>query len=215
MPPCKPPPRIGSRAVGPGGILLTTRAEHGAGGAHPADFYSDAHRKIFKAIIELSERNEPCDLITLSNILKDQKRIDQVGGTAYLASLVDNVASAANISYYVKIIKEKSVLRRLIGSATEILNKSYDAGMDVDDILDEAEHAIFEISENKIRPAFHPIREIIRESFKTIERLYDKKELITGVATGFERARRTDLRLQNSDLIIIAGRRAWAKRPLR
>ena len=176
-----------------------------------ADFYSDAHRKIFKAIIDLSERSEPCDLITLSNILKDQKRIDQVGGTAYLASLVDNVASAANISYYVKIIKEKSVLRRLIGSATEILNKSYDAGMDVDDILDEAEHAIFEISENKIRPAFHPIREIIRESFKTIERLYDKKELITGVATGFERLDELPSGLQNSDLIIIAGRPSMGK----
>ena len=124
---------------------------------------------------------------------------------------MDNVASAANISYYVKIIKEKSVLRRLIGSATEILNKSYDAGMDVDDILDEAEHAIFEISENKIRPAFHPIREIIRESFKTIERLYDKKELITGVATGFERLDELTSGLQNSDLIIIAGRPSMGK----
>ena len=91
------------------------------------DFYSEAHRKIFSAIIELSNRNEPCDLITLSNILKIQKRIEKVGGTAYLASLVDNVSSAVNIAYYAKIIKEKSILRRLIGTATEILNKSYDS----------------------------------------------------------------------------------------
>ncbi len=207
-----PPQNLEAEQSVLGGILLDNPALNTVLEAlTPADFYSDAHRKIFKAIIELSERNEPCDLITLSNILKDQKRIDQVGGTAYLASLVDNVASAANISYYVKIIKEKSVLRRLIGSATEILNKSYDAGMDVDDILDEAEHAIFEISENKIRPAFHPIREIIRESFKTIERLYDKKELITGVATGFERLDELTSGLQNSDLIIIAGRPSMGK----
>ena len=207
-----PPQNLEAEQSVLGGILLDNQALNTVLEAlTQADFYSDAHRKIFKAIIDLSERSEPCDLITLSNILKDQKRIDQVGGTAYLASLVDNVASAANISYYVKIIKEKSVLRRLIGSATEILNKSYDAGMDVDDILDEAEHAIFEISENKIRPAFHPIREIIRESFKTIERLYDKKELITGVATGFERLDELTSGLQNSDLIIIAGRPSMGK----
>jgi replicative DNA helicase len=175
------------------------------------DFYSEGHRKIFSAIVELSNRNEPCDLITLSNILKNQKRIDKVGGTAYLASLVDNVPSAVNIAYYAKIIKEKSILRRLISTATEILNKSYDSGMDIDSVLDEAEHAIFEISENKIRPSFHPIREIIKDSFKTIERLYAKKELVTGVATGFDKIDDITSGLQNSDLIIIAGRPSMGK----
>ena len=175
------------------------------------DFYSDAHRKIFAAAVELSNRNEPCDLITLSNILKDQKQMEKVGGTAYLASLVDHVASAANIAYYAKIIKEKSVLRSLIGSATEILNNSYDASMDVDQILDEAEHAIFEISENKIRPSFYPIRDIIKDSFKTIERLFEKKELITGVATGFDKLDEMTSGFQRSDLIIIAGRPSMGK----
>ena len=175
------------------------------------DFYSEAHRKIFSAIIELSNRNEPCDLITLSNILKSQQRMEKVGGTAYIASLVDNVSSAVNIAYYAKIIKEKSILRRLIGTATEILNKSYAAGMDIDNVLDEAEHAIFEISENKIRPSFHPIREIIKDSFKTIERLYAKKELVTGVATGFDKIDDLTSGLQNSDLIIIAGRPSMGK----
>jgi len=176
-----------------------------------SDFYSEAHRKIFSSIVELSNRNEPCDLITLSNILKDQKRIEQVGGTAYLASLVDNVPSAVNIAYYAKIIKEKSILRRLIGTATEILNKSCDAGMDIDSVLDEAEHAIFEISENKIRPSFYPIRDIIKDSFKTIERLYAKKELVTGVATGFDKIDDITSGLQKSDLIIIAGRPSMGK----
>jgi replicative DNA helicase len=175
------------------------------------DFYSEAHRRIFTAVVELSNRNEPCDLITLSNLLKNQKRLEQVGGMAYLASLVDNVGSAANIAFYAKIIKEKSVLRRLIGAATEILTKSYDAGMDIDQVLDQAEQAIFEISENKIRPSFYPMKDIIKDSFKTIERLYANKELITGVSTGFDKLDEITSGLQNSDLIIIAGRPSMGK----
>jgi len=175
------------------------------------DFYSEAHRRIFTAATELSNRNEPCDLITLSNLLKDQKRLEQVGGMTYLASLVDNIGSAANIAFYAKIIKEKSVLRRLIGAATEILTKSYDAGMEIDQVLDQAEHAIFEISEDKIRRSFYPMKEIIKDSFKTIERLYANKELVTGVTTGFDKLDEITSGLQNSDLIIIAGRPSMGK----
>jgi replicative DNA helicase len=207
-----PPQNLDAEQSVLGGILLDNMALNAVLEVlDQSDFYSDAHRRIFSAIVDLSNRSEPCDLITLSNILKDQKRIEQVGGTAYLSSLVDNVASAANIAYYAKIIKEKSVLRRLIGTATEILNKSYDAGSDVDSVLDEAEHAIFEISENKIRPSFFPMRTIIKESFKTIERLYANKELITGVATGFDKLDEITSGLQNSDLIIIAGRPSMGK----
>jgi replicative DNA helicase len=176
-----------------------------------ADFYSDAHRKIFASIVELNNRNEPADLITLSNIMKGQKKLDQVGGVSYLASLVDNVGSAANISYYARIVKEKSILRNMIGVATEIINNSYDVGTDVDQILDQAEHAIFEISENKIRPSFSPIREVIKDSFQTIERLYANKELITGVATGFDKLDDITSGLQKSDLIIVAGRPSMGK----
>ncbi|MDX9816949.1 MAG: DnaB-like helicase N-terminal domain-containing protein, partial [Smithellaceae bacterium] len=122
------------------------------------DFYSEAHRRIFGVIIELSEKNEPVDLITLSSALKDKNMLDSVGGTTYLASLVDSVPSAANIVHYAKIVKEKAVLRGLIGSATEIINSCYDTGSDVDEVLDKAEHSIFEISENKVRPSFSPIR---------------------------------------------------------
>jgi replicative DNA helicase len=161
--------------------------------------------------VALSDRNEPCDLITLSSILKDQKHLDNVGGAAYLASLVDNVPSAANIAYYSKIVKEKAILRHLIGTATEILTNSYDTGAEVDDVLDKAEHAIFEISENKIRPAFYPIKSIIKDSFKTIEKLYERKELITGVPTGFEKIDDLTSGLQKSDLIIVAGRPSMGK----
>lgn len=175
------------------------------------DFYSEAHRKIFSMIVELSEKNEPVDLITLSNALKDRNQLDSVGGTSYLASLVDNVPSAANVANYSKIVKEKAILRGLIGSATEIINSCYETGSDVDQVLDKAEHRIFEISENKVRPSFYPMRDIVKTSFKSIENLFNRKELITGVATGFERIDDMTSGLQNSDLIIIAGRPSMGK----
>ncbi len=175
------------------------------------DFYSEAHRKIFNVMVELSEKNEPVDIITLSNALKDRNTLDSIGGTAYLASLVDNVPSAANVTNYAKIAKEKAILRGLIASATEIINSCYETGSDVDQILDQAENRIFEIAENKVRPSFHPIREIVKDSFRSIEDLYARKELITGVPTGFEKIDDLTSGLQQSDLIIIAGRPSMGK----
>jgi replicative DNA helicase len=175
------------------------------------DFYSEAHRKIFNLMVELSEKNEPVDIITLSNALRDKGMLDSVGGTAYLASLVDNVPSAANVANYAKIAKEKAILRGLIGSATEIITSCYETGTDVDQILDSAEHSIFEIAENKVRPSFYPIREIVKDSFRSIEDLYARKELITGVPTGFEKIDDLTSGLQKSDLIIIAGRPSMGK----
>jgi len=153
----------------------------------PGDFYSEAHKKIFNAIVELSEKNEPIDLITLSNALKDKNLLNAIGGATYLASLVDNIPSAANVANYSMIVKEKAILRGLIGSATEIIESCFETGSDVDQVLDKAEHRIFEISENKVRTSFFPIRDIVKDSFRSIEDLYSRKELITGVPTGFEK----------------------------
>lgn len=175
------------------------------------DFYSEAHRKIYSVIEQLADKNEPVDLITLSSALKDGKILDSVGGTAYLASLVDNVPSAANVANYAKIVKEKAILRGLIGSATEIINSCYETGSDVDQVLDKAEHRIFEISENKVRVSFYPIKDIVKESFRAIEELFTRKDLITGVPTGFDRIDDMTSGLQNSDLIIIAGRPSMGK----
>ncbi len=195
-----------------GGILLDNQALNTVLEILLAeDFYSESHRRIFSAILELSEKNRPSDLITLSDLLRDRGQIDAVGGVTYLASLVDGVPSAANIAYYSRIVKEKSILRNLIGTATEILTKSYNAGPDVDALLDEAEHSIFEISENKIRPTFSPLKELIKDSFRTIERLYEKKELVTGVPTGFEILDEKTSGLQKADLVIIAGRPSMGK----
>ncbi|MFA5323992.1 MAG: replicative DNA helicase [Smithella sp.] len=175
------------------------------------DFYSEAHRKIFNVIVELSERNEPVDLITLSNALKDKNILDSVGSATYLASLVDNVPSAANVANYAKIVKEKAILRGLITSATEIIDSCFETGSDVDNILDKAEHNIFEISENKVRQNFAPIRDIVKDSFKSIEDLYSRQQLITGVPTGFEKLDDLTAGLQKSELIIIAGRPSMGK----
>jgi replicative DNA helicase len=175
------------------------------------DFYSEAHRKIFNLMVDLSEKNEPVDFITLSNALKNKNMLDSVGGAAYLASLVDSVPSAANVANYAKIVKEKAILRGLIGSATDIISTCYETGSDVDQVLDHAEHSIFEIAENKVRPSFFPIRDIVKDIFRSIEDLYARKDLITGVPTGFEKIDDITSGLQKSELIIIAGRPSMGK----
>ena len=178
------------------------------------DFYREAHQKIFKSMIALSEKNEPLDLITLTNELKKKKELEDIGGASYLAGLVESVPTAANIAYYAKIVKEKSILRKLISTATEIVTQSYQERKNLEDFLDEAEQAIFRISENQVRPAFYPIKEIVKESFKVIERLYEKKELITGVPSGFKDLDRKTAGFQNAELIIVAGRPSMGKTAL-
>jgi len=178
------------------------------------DFYRDAHRKIFYALINLSERDEPADLITLTNELRKMDQLDSVGGASYLASLIDSVPTAANIEYYARIVKEKAILRRLIQTSTEIITQSYEDRADVENFLDDAERAIFQISEHRVKPSFYSIRDIVKESFKTIEKLYERKELITGVPSGFKELDRMTAGFQPSDLIIVAGRPSMGKTAL-
>jgi len=177
----------------------------------PEDFYRDAHRKIYNALINLSVRDEPADLITLTNELRNIDQLDAAGGASYIASLIDSVPTAANIEYYAKIIKEKSILRQLIQTSTEIITESYQDRSDVESFLDEAERSIFQISENRVRPSFYPIRDIVKQSFKTLERLYEKKELVTGVPSGFKELDQMTAGFQPSDLIIVAGRPSMGK----
>jgi len=207
-----PPQSLEAEVSVLGGILLENEALSrvleviGEG-----DFYRESHRKIFSAILELFERSEPADLITLSEVLKNRAAFEAVGGIEYLNSLVNSVPTAANISYYAKIIKEKSILRKLINRATEIVSQGYGDAGNVDDFLDRAEHSIFEISEDRVRPSFYPIKDIIKASFKTIEKLYEKHQLITGVPTGFTRLDELTSGLQPSELIIVAGRPSMGK----
>src|SRR4030043_57172 len=177
----------------------------------PDDFYRESHHKIYKSLIDLSERDEPADVIPLTNELENNGHLDSVGGASYIASLIDSVPTAANIQYYARIVKKKAILRKLIQTSTEIITQSYEGRGDVEGFLDEAERAIFEISEKRVRPSFYPIKDIVKASFKILERLYEKKELITGVPSGFKELDRLTAGFQQSDLIIIAGRPSMGK----
>jgi len=175
------------------------------------DFYREAHRKIFLGMMELFNKNEPVDLITLTEVLKKRNHLEDVGGAAYLASLVDNITTASNISYYAKIVREKSVIRKLITTATEIVTSGYEDSKDVKDLLDEAEKSIFEITGRQIKSSFLDLKSVLKESMKTIERLYERKEFVTGVPTGFGEFDRLTAGLQPSDLIVVAGRPSMGK----
>ncbi len=178
------------------------------------EFYRAGHRTIFSAVIELFERNEPCDLVTITDLLKSRKKLEEAGGASYLASLVDRVPSAAHASQYARIIKEKSMARRLISRATEIVATGFDSSLRVEDLLDRAEQAIFQVSEDRINPSFFPIKEIVKHNIKTLETLYDRREMVTGVPTGFVELDRLTSGLQPSDLVIIAGRPSMGKTAL-
>jgi len=210
-----PPQNIEAEQSVLGGILIENEAVNKVMEILTADdFYRDAHSRIFNALISLSERDEPADLITLTNELRKIDQLDSIGGASYLASLIDLVPTAANIEYYAKIVKEKAILRKLIQTSTEIITQSYQDRGDVEGFLDEAERAIFEISEKRVKPSFYSIRDIVKESFKTLERLFEKKELVTGVPSGFKELDRYTAGFHASDLIIVAGRPSMGKTAL-
>jgi len=207
-----PPQNLEAEQSVLGGILIENQAINKVMEIlTPDDFYRDGHRKIYAALIDLSERDEPADLITLTNELRKKDQLDAIGGASYLASLIDSVPTAANIEYYARIVREKAVLRKLIETSTEIITQSYQDRGDVENFLDEAEKAIFEISERRVRPAFYSIREVVKDSLDTISRLYEKKELITGIPSGFKELDKMTAGFQPSDLVIVAGRPSMGK----
>jgi replicative DNA helicase len=179
-----------------------------------ADFFRDAHRRIFEKMIKLSERNDAIDLVTLREELSRSGELDEVGGPAYITALVDGVPRAANVEHYARIIKEKATLRNLIFSANKIVASAYDAEEEADLILDQAEHAIFAIADKKIGEGFVSLRDLAQGSLDTIEKLHARKELVTGVPTGFTDLDEMTSGLQPSDLIIVAARPSMGKTSL-
>ncbi len=175
------------------------------------NFYRPAHRLIFEAMIQLFEKNEPQDLITVTNQLKNNNTLNEAGGSAYLSSLTSMVPVTANLSHYARIIHQKAILRNLIQVNTEIATRCYDEQGDIDTLVDEAEHAIFDIANAKSSQGFATMPEAIPAAFKTIERLFQRKELITGTATGYVEMDKMTAGLQPSDLIILAGRPSMGK----
>ncbi|MBI3354255.1 MAG: replicative DNA helicase [Nitrospirae bacterium] len=175
------------------------------------DFYKDTHRRIYTAMLDLYEKGDAIDLITLTDHLQKKGELELIGGSSYLAVLVNIVPTAANIKYHSKLVHEKAMLRNLINTATEIVTTSYENSHDVEELLDYAEKNIFAISEKRIKPSFVNVKDIVRSSFETIERLYEKKEMVTGLATGFLDFDVMTSGFQPGDLIIVAGRPGMGK----
>ncbi len=198
-----------------GAILIHNEAfNQAAEFLKPHDFYRDAHRRIFQKMVALSERGGAIDLVTLKEDLARSGELEEVGGPAYIASLVDGVPRSTNVDSYARIIKEKSALRDLIFSANKILATAYEAEQDAALILDEAEQAIFSIAEDRVRPGFVSMRDLAHQGFEAIEQAVARKQLVTGVPTGFVDLDEMTSGLQPGELIIVAARPSMGKTAL-
>ena len=180
----------------------------------PADFYRTAHQKIYTAIIDLFDKTEPIDLVTLTNRLKEKGQLEEIGGASYLSRLVDTVPLAVNAPHYAKIVHDKASLRRLIEKANAIVKRCFKEEGKADEVIDFAESAIFEITENKSQQAFYPISKIIPGNIDSLEELQGNRSLVTGVPTGFSQLDNLTSGFQNSDLIILAARPSMGKTAL-
>lgn len=177
----------------------------------PNDFYLQAHKMIYEAMLDLFEKNEPQDLLTITNLLRDNNQLEKIGGSTYLARLTSIVPVTANIASYAKIIRNKSILRHLIEVNTDIATRCYEEQGDIDLLVDQAEQAIFDIAGSKSGDGFTPINQIVPKAFDLINQLFKRKELITGVPTGYTDLDKMTAGLQPSDLIIIAARPSMGK----
>jgi replicative DNA helicase len=177
----------------------------------PEDFYKEPHRKIYTAMLELFDKNEPIDLITLSEHLKDKGVLEEAGGISYLSQLATVVPTSANIRYHAKVVREKALLRAIIRSCTDIVSKVYEMPEDAEEMVDYAERLIFEISEKRTNANFYQMKDVVKNTFKMIETMYDKKAVITGVPSGFKDLDELTSGFQPGDLIIIGGRPGMGK----
>lgn len=175
------------------------------------DFYREDNRAIYAAILNLYNRSEPIDIITVKAELESMGKFEQVGGLEYLAELPEKVPTTANAEKYIKIVEEKSILRRLIKTANEIIELGYSLTEDVEDIMEGAEKKIFDIMQQKNQKSYTPIKDVLVESFTKLEELYNRKQHITGVPTGFSELDYKTAGLHGSDLILIAARPAMGK----
>lgn len=178
------------------------------------DFYKEAHKEIFEAIVEIYNKDEPVDLITLSEELKKRGTLEAVGGAIYLADLSESVSTTANAKYYCEIVEEKSVLRKLIKASDDIIAKGYQADEELNNIIDLAEKKIFGITQRRGQDGFAPIKDVLLDSFNKIEEMSKKKDGITGLSTGFIDLDNCTSGLQKSDLILLAARPSMGKTTL-
>jgi replicative DNA helicase len=207
-----PPQNVAAEASVLSAILIDNRIlDDVADVLKSEDFYRSAHQIIYQAMIELAEKNEPIDLVTLSNSLNDKGQLESIGGAVFLAQLIDEVPMAVNAGHYAKIIHDKSTLRRLIEKGYAIIKSCFGEQERVDEIIDYAEGCIFEVSEKKTRPSFFKVTELLQGGYETLEMCEKNKGLPTGVPTGFKRLDSLTSGFQKSDLIILAARPSMGK----
>ena len=177
----------------------------------PEDFYKEAHRVIYECMLKLYNNQSEIELITLADELRDQGYLDDIGGIAYITSLSTIVPTTSNIKYYINIEKEKSISRQLISAANDIINLGYDSSTKVEDVLENAEKKIFDISQERTTNDFQPINQVLTETLSMLEKLYEEKSDVTGLTTGFRDLNKKINGLQRSDLLLIAARPAMGK----
>ncbi len=175
------------------------------------DFYREDNKLIFVAIVSLFNRGEPIDIITVKSELESMGKFDNVGGIEYLAELPDKVPTTANVQKYIKIVEEKSTIRALIKTANEIIDLGYDTTENVDDIIEGAEKKIFDTIQNKSQKSYSPLKDVLVDSFTQLEELYNRKQHITGVPSGFTALDYKTAGFHGSELILIAARPAMGK----
>ncbi|MBB6674368.1 replicative DNA helicase [Cohnella nanjingensis] len=207
-----PPQNLEAEQAVLGAILLETEALITAmERVRTEDFYSVAHQRIFEAMVDLGEDNQPLDLITLTSILQDRSQLEEVGGVTYLAKLANAVPTAANVDYYAQIVEEKSMLRRLIRTATQIVSSGFAADEDVSALLNDAEQRILELSNRRASSGFISIRDVLMDVFERVEFLYNHKGGVTGIPSGFPDLDKMTSGFQRNDLIIVAARPSVGK----
>ena len=174
-------------------------------------FYKDTHRKIFQTISDLYNSNKAVDLITLADALRKDNSLDDIGGASYLTSLANAVPTAANINHYAGIVREKYILRTLINNSTKIITVCHESEGNIAEVVDTAERLIFEVSDRRNQGSYLHLKEIVKDTIETIDKLYQNKAHVTGIPTGYIDFDIKTAGLQPSDLIIVAGRPSMGK----
>jgi replicative DNA helicase len=178
------------------------------------DFYKTAHQTIFEAMSTLSDKREPIDIVTLGQQLRSMGQLDAIGGAQALSFLASSVPNAANVAYYARVIKEMAIRRRLIHESTDIINSAFELEGDMEEFLDSTEQKILGVSDFRINASFHKVSDIVQDSIRIVEKLYDQKEPVTGVPSGLAKLDKMTAGFQPSDLIIVAARPSMGKTAL-
>ncbi|MDP2689715.1 MAG: DnaB-like helicase N-terminal domain-containing protein, partial [Deltaproteobacteria bacterium] len=184
-----PPHNIEAEQAVLGGILIEKDAINKVLELLPSDgsdFYHNVHARIFCAMVDLFDKNIPIDIVTLADQFKGSEVLSAVGGLSYIGEIVEATPTAANIMYYARIVHEKALLRKIISASTDIVTRGYEGVESADEFIDEAERSIFQVSQDRAKKSFFALKDIIKDAFETIEKLYERKSHITGVATGFK-----------------------------